>query len=124
MLLQDFNWKAEVLRSSEPVLVDFWAPWCGPCRTLNPVIEVVARDHKVCKVNVDKNQALAGHYQVASIPTLMIFHGGRVVRGSWVKDGLDAPVELRSGGRSLELPPGRTWIELVPVDGGNVTVTR
>jgi hypothetical protein len=54
----------------------------------------------------------------------MIFHGGRVVRGSWVKDGLDAPVELRSGGRSLELPPGRTWIELVPVDGGNVTVTR
>ena len=54
----------------------------------------------------------------------MVFHGGRVVRGSWVKDGLDARVELRSAGRSVKLPPGRTWIELVPVDGGNVTVTR
>jgi thioredoxin 1 len=79
MLLQEFNWKNEVLRSPEPVLVDFWAAWCGPCRMMNPVIEALARDYKVCKVNVDTNQELANHYGISSIPALLIFKDGRIV---------------------------------------------
>jgi thioredoxin 1 len=62
MLLHEFNWKKEVLQASEPVLVDFWASWCPPCRAMNPTIETLARDFKVCKVpggrNVDTNQEL------------------------------------------------------------------
>ncbi len=79
MLLQEFNWKKEVLMSEEPVLVDFWAGWCAPCRAMNPIIEALARDFKVCKVNVDTNQELAAHYHIASIPALLIFQGGRIV---------------------------------------------
>jgi thioredoxin 1 len=79
MLLQEFNWKKEVLQSTEPVLVDFWASWCPPCRSMNPVIESLARDYKVCKVNVDTNQPLAARYGVSSIPALFIFKGGTIV---------------------------------------------
>lgn len=78
MLLHEFNWKKEVLQSSEPVLVDFWAEWCGPCRSMNPIIESLARDFKVCKVNVDTNQSLAAYYRVSSIPALLIFNQGEV----------------------------------------------
>jgi thioredoxin 1 len=78
MLLHEFNWKKEVLRSSEPVLVDFWASWCPPCRAMNPTLEALARDFKVCKVNVDTNQELATHYGISSIPVLLIFKGGQV----------------------------------------------
>ena len=79
MLLTEYNWKREVLQSSEPVLVDFWAAWCGPCRAMNPTLEGLARDYKVCKVNVDTNQELAAHYNISSIPALMIFKDGRIV---------------------------------------------
>jgi thioredoxin 1 len=78
MLLNEFNWKKEVLQAAEPVLVDFWAAWCAPCRAMNPTIEALARDFKVCKVNVDTNQELAAHYGVSSIPALLIFKGGRI----------------------------------------------
>jgi len=79
MLLHEFNWKTEVLDSQEPVLVDFWAAWCGPCRMMNPTLDSLAKDFKICKVNVDSNQALAAKYGVSSIPALMIFKGGKIV---------------------------------------------
>jgi thioredoxin 1 len=78
MLLHEFNWKKEVIQSTEPVLVDFWADWCPPCRAMNPVIESLAMEFKVCKVNVDTNQELAAHHNISSIPALLIFKNGKV----------------------------------------------
>ena len=79
MLLHEFNWKKEVVQSDEPVLIDFWAAWCGPCRSMNPAIESLARDYKVCKVNVDTNQELASACGVSSIPALLIINEGKIV---------------------------------------------
>ena len=77
------NFEAEVLKSSQPVVVDFWAPWCGPCRSMAPVIEELSKDFagkaKVTKLNVDENQALSGQFNVMSIPTLIFFKDGKAV---------------------------------------------
>ena len=76
------NFQNEVLNSEKPVLLDFWAPWCGPCRMVSPIVDEIATergDIKVGKVNVDEERELAGQFGVMSIPTLVVIKGGRVV---------------------------------------------
>ncbi len=81
--LTDDNFQKEVLQASEPVLVDFWATWCGPCRLIAPTIDELADEYagviRVGKVDVDNNQAIAMQYGIRSIPALLIFKEGRVV---------------------------------------------
>jgi thioredoxin 1 len=80
--IQGDNWKSEVLESDVPVLVDFWAEWCGPCRVIAPILEELAGEVggklKIAKVNVDENQQLAGEFGIRSIPTLLVIKGGEV----------------------------------------------
>ena len=79
------NFDQEVLQSTETVLVDFWAAWCGPCKMLSPMVDQVAEerpDIKVCKINVDDEPELAGRFGVMSIPALKVFKGGEVVNES------------------------------------------
>lgn len=79
------NFREEVLESEKKVLLDFWAPWCGPCRMVGPVLEQIAEEHsdvKVCKVNIDEEMELANRFRIMSIPTLMVLDKGNVIRQS------------------------------------------
>ncbi len=86
VILNKSNFDAEVLKSDKPVLVDFWAEWCGPCRMLSPVIDEIAREQegkvKVCKLNIDEEPALAANYGVEYIPTLIVFKNGEAADSS------------------------------------------
>jgi thioredoxin 1 len=90
------NWQKEVVESDKPVLVDFWAPWCGPCRQLAPAIDRIADQFagkvKVGKVNVDDNQDLAVQYGIANIPRVLLFNGGREPKGQLVGLQLEATI--------------------------------
>lgn len=81
--LTDDTFSEEILNSDEPAMVDFWAPWCGPCKAVGPIVEELAAEYfekvKIAKINVDENQKTAAQYSVRSIPTLIMFKGGESV---------------------------------------------
>ena len=95
----DADFQAEVLESEQPVLVDFWAPWCGPCRVVAPVLEEIAGerpDLKLVKLNIDENQQTAARFEILSIPTLILFRDGaeaKRVIGALPKRRLEAELE-------------------------------
>ena len=95
----DTNFQAEVLENDAPVLVDFWAPWCGPCRMIAPALEEIASerdDLQIVKLNTDENQQTAIAYEVLSIPTLILFKNGQIAKkviGAYPKRKLEAELE-------------------------------
>jgi thioredoxin 1 len=95
----DNNFQAEVLESETPVLVDFWAAWCGPCRVVAPVLEEIASerdDLRIVKLNVDENQQTAANFEVLSIPTMILFKNGQVAKkiiGAYPKKRLESELE-------------------------------
>lgn len=97
--ITDATFESEVINSDKPVLVDFWADWCGPCRMIAPSVKAISEEYgdslKVAKVDVDENPAVPGRYGIVGIPTLMVFKGGEVVErvtGALPKDAIVAKV--------------------------------
>lgn len=100
MEFTELNFSTEVLEADMPVLVDFWAPWCGPCKMIAPIVEEISEEYagkvKVGKLNTDDNQGVASQYGIMSIPTLMIFKNGEVVErivGAQPKEALKLKLE-------------------------------
>ncbi len=101
--VSDSNFEMEVLKSQMPVLVDFWAPWCGPCRAIAPVIEELAQEYegkvKIVKMNVDENPSTPSKYGIRAIPTLILFKNGEVVSqitGAVSKGNLKAMIDEKA----------------------------
>jgi thioredoxin 1 len=103
----DANWKSEVLESTLPVVVDFWAPWCGPCRVLTPTIEKLAGEFqgkvKVGKMNTDENQDTPGTLGISAIPTVVIFQGGKEVERI---TGVTSEAKFKASLQKLGVPAG------------------
>jgi len=96
----DGDFQAEVLENEHPVLVDFWAPWCGPCRVVAPVLEEIAEERsenlRIVKLNIDENQQTAMNYQILAIPTMVLFRNGQEakrIQGAMPKRRLEAELE-------------------------------
>ncbi|HYN83800.1 MAG TPA: thioredoxin [Pyrinomonadaceae bacterium] len=106
--VSDGNFEAEVLRSDKPVLVDFWAPWCGPCRLLAPTVEAVAEKYsgaaRVVKLNVDDNPGVSQRYGIKGIPTLILFRDGKEeerVVGATSKENISRMIDKHVGGAAV-----------------------
>ncbi|NIP33227.1 thioredoxin [Candidatus Saccharibacteria bacterium] len=99
--LDDKNFEDQVMKSKVPVFVDFWAPWCGPCQSMLPIIEEVAKEYKediikIAKLNIDENKAVPGQYGIMSVPTFMIFKDGQIIDqfvGAHSKDSLKERID-------------------------------
>ena len=101
----DSDFDAQVLKNSLPVLVDFWAPWCGPCKMAGPILEELSEEHKdklvIAKVNVDENNGMSEKYGVMSIPTVILFKGGQELGRQTGFSGKEAYIELISKGGDI-----------------------
>lgn len=102
--VSDGTFESEVLASEKPVMVDFWAEWCGPCRAVSPILDQIASEHSekisIVKLNVDENPETAMKYQITSIPTMKVFQGGEVVKtviGAKPKPALEADLQAFIG---------------------------